>query len=85
VKSDLLKCLTDIPSENVMNQGSAPEVSAKVLDGPAIVHMLNLGQSRTFAEYADIIFVGTFYTERNDKYFEARDLYGIDIMTEDKD
>ena len=52
-KSDLLDCLdTCSPSTTV-----TPQVDAKVLDGPAIVHMLQLAASKTFHTYAVDIFM----------------------------
>jgi len=52
VKADLLRCLElDFPQSN-----SAPVVDATVLDGAAVVQMLNPGTSRTFQEYGQRVF-----------------------------
>ena len=52
-KADLLYCLEleEIESTNT------PLVDAKLLDGAAIVQMLNPGMVRTFQEYADVVFL----------------------------
>jgi hypothetical protein len=52
VKADLLRCLeTNLPENN-----STPVTDAIILDGAAIVQMLNPGASRTFAEYGERVF-----------------------------
>ena len=51
VKADLLHCLESSQS----GDRSAPLLDATVLDGAAIVQMLNCGTSKTFQEYADSV------------------------------
>lgn len=55
VKADLIKCLVNM--SEVLSVPNLPPCSTKILDGPAIVHMLAPGNSRTFVEYADTVFV----------------------------
>ncbi|CAC5369406.1 unnamed protein product [Mytilus coruscus] len=52
-KSDLLsKCLEPLTTTT----GDVPEVDVLVIDGAAIVNMLKPSTSRTFDDYADLIF-----------------------------
>lgn len=52
VKADLLHCLeSDSPEHN-----SAHVVDATILDGAAVVQMLNPGTSKTFQEYGENVF-----------------------------
>ena len=49
IKSDLLRCLkSDLPEHNAV-----PVADAIILDGAAIVQMLNPGTARTFKEYGE--------------------------------
>ena len=59
VKADLLHCLESSQSED----RSAPLLDATVLDGAAIVQMLNCGTSKTFQEYADTVFAPYISTQ----------------------
>ena len=59
VKADLLHCLKSSQSED----RSAPLLDATVLDGVAIVQMLNCGTSKTFQEYADTVFAPYISTQ----------------------
>ena len=52
-KADLLGCL----GLEEMQSTCAPAVDAKLLDGAAIVQMLNPGMARTFQEYSDLVFL----------------------------
>lgn len=53
VQADLLHCLEkDLPGETGVSV-----VDAAILDGAAVVQMLNPGISKTFQEYADAVFV----------------------------
>ena len=49
VKADLLRCL----ESNLPENKSVPETDAVILDGAAVVQMLNPNTSRTFQEYGD--------------------------------
>jgi len=52
VKVDLLRCLeSDLPEYN-----SAPVADATILDGAAVVQMLNPGTSRIFQDYGNTVF-----------------------------
>ena len=52
VKADLLRCLeADLPEQN-----GVPVVGATILDGAAVVQMLNPGTSQTFQEYGERVF-----------------------------
>ena len=52
VKADLLCCLeADLPEQN-----GVPVVDATILDGAAVVQMLNPGTSKTFQEYGERVF-----------------------------
>jgi hypothetical protein len=52
VKADLLRCLeADLPEQN-----GVPVVDATILDGAAVVQMLNPGTSKTFQEYGERVF-----------------------------
>ena len=51
-KDDLLACF-----EPVGSQVNAPSVTCVVVDGPAIVHLLKPGTSKSFDEYANLVFV----------------------------
>ncbi|XP_048003917.1 uncharacterized protein LOC125240114 [Leguminivora glycinivorella] len=55
-KADLLKSLTSLSDSTTVP--IAPPVSVKILDGPAIVHLLSPSNSETFKDYADTIFIG---------------------------
>ena len=59
MKADLLHCLESSQPED----RSAPLLDATVLDGAAIVQMLNCGTSKTFQEYADTVFAPYIYTQ----------------------
>lgn len=51
-KADLLHCLeSDLPEHN-----DTPVVDAIIIDGAALVQMLNPGTSKTFQEYAENVF-----------------------------
>ena len=52
VKADLLHCLDSNPSEH----NHAPVTDVIVIDGAAVVQMLNPGTSKTFQEYSDTVF-----------------------------
>ena len=52
-KADLLDCL----GLEGLQSTDAPVVDAKLLDGAAIVQMLNPGTARTFQEYSDLVFL----------------------------
>ena len=52
-KADLLECL-EVEKFQVAN---APIVDVKLLDGAAVVQMLNPGAVKTFQEYTDTIFL----------------------------
>ena len=52
-KADLLECL-EVEKFQVAN---APIVDVKLLDGAAVVQMLNPGAVKTFQEYADTVFL----------------------------
>ena len=52
-KEDLLDCLG---LEGMQSTGT-PAVDAKLLDGAAVVQMLNPGTARTFQEYSDQVFL----------------------------
>ena len=53
VKADLLRCLESDLLENI----AAPVADATILDGAAVVQMLNPGTTRTFQEYGERMFV----------------------------
>ena len=53
VKADLLRCL----ESNLLENKSVPETDAVILDGAAVVQMLNPKTSRTFQEYGETVFV----------------------------
>ena len=58
-KADLLRCL---PLEE--NQSSrAPIADVKLLDGAAVVQMLNPKTAKTFQEYADIVFAPYVFSQ----------------------
>ncbi|XP_063543982.1 uncharacterized protein LOC134754187 isoform X2 [Cydia strobilella] len=63
-KSDLLKCLINHcdPAHTAIVP-SSPPVSAKVLDGSALVHMLSPGHNKIFHEYADTVFIPFLHRE----------------------
>ena len=63
VKADLIHCLESSQSED----RSAPLLDAAVLDGAAIVQMLNCGTSKTFQEYADTVFAPYISTQLQKK------------------
>ena len=48
---DILRCL-----KKETPRPSAPVVNTKLLDGAAIVQMLNPGTAKTCRDYADIVF-----------------------------
>ena len=52
-KADLLDCLG---LEGIQSTGT-PAVDTKLLDGTAVVQMLNPGTARTFQEYSDQVFL----------------------------
>ena len=52
-KADLLGCL----GLEEMQSTYTPAVDAKLLDGAAIVQMLNPGTAQTFQEYSDLVFL----------------------------
>ena len=55
IKADLLRCLeSDLLEDNVNNR--APILDATILDGAAMVQMLNPKASRTFQEYGESVF-----------------------------
>lgn len=86
-KSDLVKCILNASPEcPVMN---APPVHAKILDWPAIVHMLSPGQSITFQDYVDSIFLPFLTNElasvlRLDLVWDRYDPASLKNMTRDK-
>jgi hypothetical protein len=52
VKADLLRCLeADLPEHN-----GVPVADATILDGAAVVQMLNPGTSKPFQEYGERVF-----------------------------
>ena len=53
VKADLLRCL----ESNLLENNSAPVAQAIILDGAAVVQMLNPGTSRTFQEYGERVLI----------------------------
>ena len=55
IKSDLLHCLMDLTpvNENV----SGPTIQVNILDGAAIINMLQPGTMKTFQNYATDFFV----------------------------
>ena len=62
VKADLLSCLESDLLENNANN-SAPVADATILDGAAVVQMLNPGTSRTFQEYGERVFAPYIYAQ----------------------
>ena len=52
-KSDLVTCL----EKQAEPTNTAPDVTAKILDGSAIVHMLAPRKCKTFHDYAEKVFV----------------------------
>ena len=65
--TDLLQCLE---SSFVSEPQNTPEVDAIILDGAAIVQMLNPGTAKVFQDYADLVFEPYIYT-RLDKTSRA--------------
>ena len=62
VKADLLSCLESDLLENNANN-SAPVADATILDGAAVVQMLNPRTSRTFQEYGERVFAPYIYAQ----------------------
>ena len=52
-KSALMDCLD---TENQMSTKNAPQVDAKIIDGPTIVHMLKTDIATSFQSYAEEVF-----------------------------
>lgn len=52
VNADLLRCL----ESDLIKNNSAPVADATIIDGAAVVQMLNPGTSRTFQEYGERVF-----------------------------
>ncbi|KAE8742548.1 hypothetical protein FOCC_FOCC011900 [Frankliniella occidentalis] len=52
-KSDLIDCL--IAASDDATSNTCPTVEAKIMDGPAIVHLLGSQGSKTFTEYLDSV------------------------------
>lgn len=52
VKADLLRCL----ESDLLENNNAATVDVRILDQLAVVQILNSGTSRTFQEYAEIVF-----------------------------
>ena len=59
-KADLLQCLESSLAPEPQN---TPEVDAIILDGAAIVKMLNPGTGKTFQDYAVLVFEPYIYTQ----------------------
>ena len=59
VKADLLHCLKSDQTETT----SASVVDATILDGAAIVQMLNPGAAKTFQEYVNLVFAPYISTQ----------------------
>ena len=52
IKSDLLRCL----ESDLLEHNAVPVADAVIIDGAAIVQMLNHGTARTFKEYEELVF-----------------------------
>ena len=52
LEEDLLRCL----ESDLLKNNSVPVADATILDGAAVVQMLNPGTSRTFQEYGESVF-----------------------------
>ena len=59
-KADQLSCLESYLLKNNANN-SAPVADATILDGAAVVQMLNTGTSKTFQEYGERVFASYIY------------------------
>ena len=59
VKADLLRCL----ESNLLENNSAPVAQAIIIDGEAVVQMLNPGTSRTFQEYGGKVFAPYIFAQ----------------------
>ena len=59
-KADILRCLKKETPRPVR----VPVVKTKLLDGAAIVQMLNPGTAKTFRDYADIVFTSYIFSSR---------------------
>lgn len=59
VKADLLRCLESDLLENY----STPMSDATILDGAAVVQMINPGTSKTFQEYGERVFAPYIYAQ----------------------
>lgn len=73
IKANLLRCLKkDLPGET-----GVAVVDAAILDGTAVVQMLNPGISKTFQEYADAVFVPyiSAQLEKTDRVNIVLDIY----------
>ena len=56
-KSDILPCIENFADIKNENFDIHPEVGALIIDGPALVHMLPPGSSKTFNDYSANVFV----------------------------
>ena len=57
-KSDLLQCLESLQAiKHTQPATECPEVEVKVLDGAVVIHTLQMGQVKTFEDYANEIFL----------------------------
>ena len=82
VKADLLHCLEkDLPEET-----GVPMVDAAILDGAAVVQMLNPGTSNTFQEYADAVFVPyvSAQLKKTNRVDIVWDIYSLKSTTKEK-
>ena len=61
VKANFLRCI----ESNSLDNKSIPEADAVILDGAAMVQILNLNSSRTFQEYSEIVFTPYISAELN--------------------
>lgn len=73
VKADLLRCL----GSDRLESSTAPVSDATILDGAAVVQMLNPGTCRTFQEYGEGVFVPYISTqlEKNSRIDLVWDIY----------
>ena len=74
-KADILKCLEPLAEK----QSVKPDVSAIILDGPAIVNMLKPPTKMLFSEYVNTIFIP--YLENNLKNVNRVDVIWDDYHT----
>lgn len=59
---------------------SEPKVSAVVIDGAALVHMLKPGQAKTFQEYSDTVFLPHILSFLDDRVDIVWDSYHDDSL-----